>query len=88
MKRAAELPSISPRLHARDPRAVASGRLGGEEESPAGAPSEPAPVPRFVCARCHRPIRRNPILRISFCEVCGLSQAFIQLDGGQRSLPV
>ena len=62
--------SRSPRI---DARAVPISRLGGEEESPAEAPFEPAPV-LVLCSTCRQPIRRNEVLSISFCPIHGLSQ--------------
>lgn len=67
--------SRSPRNYARDPRAVASGRPGGEEGTPAEAPAGPAPV-LVLCSTCRQPIRRNESLRISFCPIHGLSEPF------------
>jgi hypothetical protein len=75
--------SRSPRNYARDPRAVASGRLGGEEESPAGAPSGPVPV-LVLCSTCRQPICRNETLRISFCPIHGLSGPFTFIPLGQK----
>ncbi|MGH9920589.1 MAG: hypothetical protein ACRD6W_17190 [Nitrososphaerales archaeon] len=74
---------LSLRFHARDPRAVALGRLGGEEENPAGAPSGPAPV-LVVCSTCRQPIRLNEVLRISYCPIHGLSQPFTFIPFGRR----
>jgi hypothetical protein len=73
----------SPRFHARDPRAVASGRFGGEEGPPAGAPSEPVPV-LVLCSTCRQPICRNETLRISFCPIHGLSRPFTFIPLGQK----
>ncbi len=67
--------SRSPRIYARDARAVPISRLGGEEESPAEAPFEPPPV-LVLCSTCRQPIRRNEVLSISFCPIHGLSQPF------------
>ena len=75
--------SCSPRNYARDPRAVPSGRLGGEEGSPAGAPSGPAPV-LILCSTCRQPIRHNEILSISFCPIHGLSHPFTFIPLGQK----
>jgi hypothetical protein len=82
-RRASVTASTSPRFHARDPRAAASGRLGGEEVSPAGAPSGPAPV-LVLCSTCRQPIRRNETLRISFCPIHGLSGPFTFVPLSQR----
>ena len=76
-------PSRSPRNCARDPRAVASGRPGGEEGSPAEAPSGPAPV-LILCSTCRQPIRHNEILSISFCPIHGLSHPFTFIPLGQK----
>jgi hypothetical protein len=75
----------SPRFHARDPRAVASGRLGAGEELPAAERPDQAPV-LVVCATCRQPIRYNEVLGISFCTVHGFSEpfAFIQLSQRRR----
>ncbi len=75
--------SISSRNHARDPRAVTSGRLGEEEGTPAGAPSGPAPV-LVVCSICRQPIHYNETLRISFCPIHGLSEPFTFIPLGQK----
>ena len=78
--------SPSPRNYARDPQAVPIGRLGGEEEPPAGTPSEPAPV-LVLCATCRQPIRWNEVLGISFCPIHGLSQPFTFIPLARRRLP-
>ena len=78
--------SVSPRNYARDPRAVASGRLGGEEGTPAGAPSGPAPV-LIVCSICRHSIRHNEALRVSFCLIHGFSQPFTFIPLSQKRLP-
>ena len=63
------VPSCSPRIHARDARAVTSGQLGvGEVTTARFAGPELAPV-LVVCKRCREPIFRNEILRISFCRM-------------------
>ena len=87
-------PTHSPALRCSSPPARPAqtrrwGQSGGavRSDDPTDTPDRD-PEPRLICARCRSPIRRNPTLRISFCEVCGLSQGFIELRPGQRSLPL
>ncbi len=71
--------SLSPRYHARDARAVTSGRPEeGSEPSPApsrGLGSTPATIP-VVAYCCGQEVRHNPVLRITFCIRCGRSGPF------------
>ena len=68
--------SASPRNHAREAQALPLGQVGARLESPAPDPSgtDLAPAPLVVCARCRLPIRKNPALPISFCELHGLTE--------------
>ncbi len=68
--------SPSPRNHAREAQALPSGQVGARLEPPAPDPSgtDLAPAPLVVCARCRLPIRKNPALPISFCELHGLTE--------------
>ena len=80
-------PSISPLFATHEvrgqPRQAGSGR---ETEAQAPEGPEPAPVLAF-CATCRQPIRRNPVLLISFCPVHGLSQPITFVPLTQRRLP-
>jgi len=75
-------PSRPDQAWARDGSRVAA----GSDDPP--YPLDLDPEQRYICARCRSPIRRNPTLRISFCEVCGLTQGFIELRHGKRSRPL
>ncbi len=77
--------SLSPSIHAREVRALASGQLGaGLWKDPLTGP-ELAPVLVF-CATCRQPIRRNEVLSISFCPIHGLSHPFTFIPLGQKRL--
>ena len=77
--------SLSPSIHAREVRALASGQLGaGLGKDPLTGP-ELAPV-LVVCTTCRQPIHRNEILGISFCPIHGLSQPFTFIPFGKRRI--
>ena len=78
--------SLSPSIHAREVRALASGQLGaGLGKDPLTGP-ELAPV-LIVCSLCRQPVRRNETLGISFCPIHGLSQPFTFIPLNQKRLP-
>ena len=96
-------PLLSPRIHAREARALASDQLGAREETPAPTGPELVPAteargPRVLpgldhtsilvlCATCRQSIRHNPVLGISFCPAHGLSQSFVFIPISQRRFP-
>lgn len=69
--------STPPGNHARDARAIASGRLGAGEELPApiGPRSTPATLTRAYC--CGQEVHHNETLGISFCDKCGYRGRFL-----------
>ena len=78
--------SLSPSIHAREVRALASGQLGaGLRKDPLTGP-ELAPV-LVVCTVCRQSIRRNEVLGISFCPAHGLSEPFTFIPLAQKRLP-
>ncbi len=77
--------SFSPRIHAREARALPSGQLGEREETPAPLGTDLAPV-LVVCSMCRQSIRRNEVLGISFCPVHGFSERFTFIPLAQRRL--
>lgn len=81
------VPSTSPRYHAREAHALPSGKVGARLDSPAPAPSGTDLARALVvCARCRMPVRRNPVLGISYCEIHGLTEfVFITIHGGRRA---
>lgn len=73
-----------PRFHARDARAVPSGRLEEGEGLLAPKGLESAPV-LAVCSSCRSPVFRNATLRITFCRLHGFSR-FVFIPLAQRRL--
>lgn len=80
--------SSPPTRPARRRTSGCSGGVAGSANPTVTPKPEAGCEPRFICARCRSPIRRNPTLRISFCEVCGLTQGIIELRPGYRSPPL
>ena len=70
--------TLPPAIHARDARAVASGRPEeGEEPSAPGWELGSTPAPVLIAYCCGQEVRRNRILRVSFCLKCGRHAPFL-----------
>ena len=78
--------SLSPRIHAREERALPLGQADARKVTPAPSGICLTPAITALCGSCHSRIRVNEILGISFCEIHGFSQPFTFVRIGlQRS---
>lgn len=68
--------SLSPRIHAREERALPLGQADARKGTPAPSGICLTPAITALCGACHSRIRVNEILGISFCEIHGLDVAF------------